>query len=569
MSSQHTKVVSFALRVPKIAIAIAVAAAATTLVKIDDSDIWWHLATGRWIWEHHAVPQVDLFAYTSKGPLAYTEPLAQLYFYSAFAMDGAAGVVLCTALLTLVLALLVFTLVRTAHPTTLSALATSLVLAALHFRLGPKADMFTFLGFAALLVLLARARDARSFAPIVVLLALWANLHRGGTIALPILAIFTASWARERRWPLARACAAVLVLGAGALCLSPAGLGYIASAFDLTTRTMYREVLPEWRAIYARFFWADDPFFTLLLTTWLGGTLVRRKLDAQTATAVATLALAFTTVRFVPLAAIAMAPGVAEALVWVGARLEGLVRPALRAFVGSAASLGLLGACFVIETPRSSIGLGPKWWALPVDAAAFLKENPPPGRMFNAFDFGGYLAFALAPDQKVFIDGRNDTVYTRAFFADYVRADRDPAALFALLDHWDVTYAVVECSTLACSDMRALQSDPRWVPVYFDDVAVILVKVLPTTEPYLARHAYSTLRPIQALPRLLQLDRDPMAALVERDVLKNVREAPRSMRAQYMAAVVHAFHGRSEEYAAARAAFVSLAAARDSDLAPP
>ena len=61
-------------------------------------------------------------------------------------------------------------------------------------------------------------------------------------------------------------------------------------------------------------------------------------------------------------------------------------------------------------------------------AAAFLRENPPPGKMWNAFNYGGYLLYALSPQhKKVFIDGRNDTVYPEAFFAETARADRDPA----------------------------------------------------------------------------------------------------------------------------------------------
>ncbi len=30
-------------------------------------DLWWHLATGEWVWRHHAVPMTDPFSFTAAG----------------------------------------------------------------------------------------------------------------------------------------------------------------------------------------------------------------------------------------------------------------------------------------------------------------------------------------------------------------------------------------------------------------------------------------------------------------------------------------------------------------------
>ena len=39
---------------------------------VADSDAWWHLRTGQYIWENHALPVPDPFAYTtSMGSPAY------------------------------------------------------------------------------------------------------------------------------------------------------------------------------------------------------------------------------------------------------------------------------------------------------------------------------------------------------------------------------------------------------------------------------------------------------------------------------------------------------------------
>src|SRR3989442_8981210 len=46
---------------PALAVALA---AAFALRRLDNTDTWWHLAAGRWIAEHHAVPRTDTFSYT-------------------------------------------------------------------------------------------------------------------------------------------------------------------------------------------------------------------------------------------------------------------------------------------------------------------------------------------------------------------------------------------------------------------------------------------------------------------------------------------------------------------------
>ena len=44
--------------------AVALAGLAIGLHKLDDFDTWWHLAAGRWIATHHAVPVTDTLSHT-------------------------------------------------------------------------------------------------------------------------------------------------------------------------------------------------------------------------------------------------------------------------------------------------------------------------------------------------------------------------------------------------------------------------------------------------------------------------------------------------------------------------
>src|SRR5580692_13164837 len=76
-----------------------------------DSDFWWHLKTGQYIVENHALPVPDPFAFTTSGAgEAYTgeaitrhfnlthEWLAQVLFFLVWRAAGFGGVVLFRAL---------------------------------------------------------------------------------------------------------------------------------------------------------------------------------------------------------------------------------------------------------------------------------------------------------------------------------------------------------------------------------------------------------------------------------------------------------------------------------------
>jgi hypothetical protein len=83
---------------------------------ISDSDLFWHLKTGEWIYEHQSLPSSDPFAYTTPDPpsrvvrfILTSYWLSQLGFHAAFSAGGMKGIVLLRAGL---LASLAFVLLR-------------------------------------------------------------------------------------------------------------------------------------------------------------------------------------------------------------------------------------------------------------------------------------------------------------------------------------------------------------------------------------------------------------------------------------------------------------------------
>ena len=48
-------------------LAALIVVAAFALRRLDDFDTWWHLASGRWIAQHHAVPYTDVLSFTARN----------------------------------------------------------------------------------------------------------------------------------------------------------------------------------------------------------------------------------------------------------------------------------------------------------------------------------------------------------------------------------------------------------------------------------------------------------------------------------------------------------------------
>src|SRR5436189_163784 len=76
---------------------VAAALALHSLVHLWDPDVWWHLATGRFIVEHHTLPVTDPFSFTMSGaPWRAVDWLAELILYGAWRVGGATGLGLLT-----------------------------------------------------------------------------------------------------------------------------------------------------------------------------------------------------------------------------------------------------------------------------------------------------------------------------------------------------------------------------------------------------------------------------------------------------------------------------------------
>jgi hypothetical protein len=230
-----------------------------------------------------------------------------------------------------------------------------------------------------------------------------------------------------------------------------------------------------------------------------------------------------------------------------------------------ALGLAIMGFVYLASYPPSVRGTGAAEWLLPVEVAGFLKRHPPPGKMWNPLNLGGYLLYALAPEKKVFVDGRADQVYPRRLFRQSIRAGADPDAFWPQVLAHDVGFAVVEYRGEQVLS-RSVLRHPNWTLVYWGDHTCVLVRGKPENRAYRQAMGYRQLRVPDATERLMNPGVDPHADQLAADVLENLKRAPSSIRAHMLVALMYLGRGDREAFARKKRTVEVMALSRDQEV---
>lgn len=79
----------------------------------------------------------------------------------------------------------------------------------------------------------------------------------------------------------------------------------------------------------------------------------------------------------------------------------------------------------------------------PKDVTDYMIDNGIAGRIFNEYEHGGYLIYRLAPDSRVYIDGRTNILYPVRHAARRLEARRGPDVLAREIEKYDIDLALL------------------------------------------------------------------------------------------------------------------------------
>lgn len=446
---------------------------------IPSADMWWHLSTGRYVVQNHAVPHSEPFSSTIAGkPWTAHEWLSGVVFYLAYLLLGSAGPLLLTACV-LTLAFW-FSYQRSGGPLPVRVLALALGVWAMTPIFSVRPQIFSYL-FAALFLLVLTRYFERGFTKLLVLLPLftifWVNFHGGYVVGLTIICLFAAGavadwiggrsdWATAKRRvaSLVMACAACLIV----VPLNPNGLAlYVYPVVTLRAWSAQTDIL-EWQSpnFHLAIF---RPFAALLLVSVATLALSpKRPKPSQVLLLIFFTLSALYGMRNLPFFVLVAFPLLAEYAFLPSWKLPAL-QTGLRKILQAAAVAVFAVVSAKVATGHLGEELDREQYRFPARAASFLDAQKLPAPLFNSYDFGGYLIWRLYPCYRVYIDGRTD-LYGRPFFDDFlaiyqVSADPRPA-----LNRDGIRTVLVEPESRLASFLRT-QSD--WKRVYEDPTAII------------------------------------------------------------------------------------------------
>ena len=456
-----------------------------------DTDTWWHIRSGEYTLTQGMIT-TDPFSFTKLGtPWINHSWGSQIIIDLAWKVAGSFGLSIFVAAFATAGMYFIYKMCEGNAYMRAFALILGAATAAVFWS--PRPQMISFFLSTVVLYLLYLYRrkpieqrvDKLWMLPII--MGVWGNLHAGfsigfifmgGVIAGEILGRLFNPQGEYLSWKAIRKLIIIALISAAALVINPYGLQMLLVPFQTVSIGALRAYIQEWNSpnFQGRETW---PFIALLLgvlgaagaskrrISWtdfvlVSGTAFMSLLAGRN---IAVFAVAATPVLTYHLDSILMERGWALKSVQRVSPRQGRLNAVLVTVI---VLVALLKVLLVLE-PKS-VAADMRAY-LPVGAVEYLQAQPLTGHIFNSYNWGGYLMFAL-PDTPVFVDGRTD-LYGDAFLTNYLQTAIGGEGWRDTFAQYDIQTVVVERdSGLA----RQLRGEAGWKEVYSDDMAAIFEK---------------------------------------------------------------------------------------------
>ena len=458
-----------------------------------DSDTWWHLRAGSWMVEERRILDHDPFSLPRNGePWVDHSWLAEIALALTHRAFGLPGLNLLTGLTVL----LAFAFLW--HAMEGVALLRGFVLllaastSAIYWSARPQIFSFALSAIFLWVLETARLRNRGRLWALPFLMLLWANLHAGFALGFLLLLSYIVGALVEALLHRAQGAdfsviqghltwiAALVFVGfacALATVVNPFGLRTLLLPLQTVSVGALRAYIEEWQSpdFHAL---QSQPFLWLLFST--SGALAAAR-GAKRATEFVQVFgfayLGFVAARNVAMFALVAAPILArhgqsiltQALARrspgppLPERMTRMLNVLILALVSLLSLVKVAGPLSTEENERIIRE------QVPVQAAAFLREEGPPGPLFNSYNWGGYVLWSLYPKYRSFVDGRTD-LFGDEILGEYLLAWRAGEGWERVLERWGIRLVLLEVDAPLATALRL----SGWQELYRDPMAVVL-----------------------------------------------------------------------------------------------
>jgi|GEM_PF-3274054 len=488
-----------------------------TYKPIGDPDLWWHLAHGRYMMEYDTILKKDVFSHTLLGtPFINYEWLVQILYYKAVQLFGFKGFFTFVYILCLGSLFFLWLSLRVVGARGGSALLLFWVgFKIIYYRFDARADLLTLLLLPLFVWLIFLARERPMWAqwkiPLTLffLMVLWANMHGGFVYGLGFLFLIMigARWSRQPAFWV-RFLERSSVMALLATLINPFG----PKLYQLILEVIFilklnKQYLGEWASpsldlfpYYWMLFFLVGVLLCISVMRFsqvgkLWGALILAFLVWSSGSARATPLLAFTALPF----CIAVFKQVFKMNKKVFKEPnKDILKWVLCLFLFVANGIDLMK-----PIPSSYV----QWHRLPVGSCEFIKKNNVQGTMFNTLGYGGYIAWALGPDIKHFMDGR--LIFFPLFMEFENLANKESSTIegwrsyfqkyrvdMAITPHGNSVLGLTKEGTfqyVAITDVMFPREE--WALLYWDDASLVHVKREEKFKDAIKKYEYKALNP--------------------------------------------------------------------------
>ena len=462
---------------------LAMLSALTVRSRFNDLDMWWQLKTGEFIWTTHSIPTSDIFSYTANHQTWVPhEWLAQVLIYGAYRWGGYSGLMIWLCFFSVALVVTGYVLCYLYSGNSKTAFLGALLVwffSTTILAIRPQLIGYLLMTVELLLVYLGSTRNPKWFFGLPPLFALWVNCHGSFLFGILILALFLFCSTLEfrmgllvsSRWDVGRrrTLTLALFLSAAALFLNPVGLSQVFYPLNtMVHQPINLSQISEWQPLSI-----SDPrgfgLLGILGCIFLFLIIRRSELSLSELLMLAISAvLALEHQRLAVIFGIVAGPIVSRlfAASWDGYDVE-----QDHPFPNGA----LIVLAFLIifwQFPGRQDLAKQVDRGNPVKAVQFIKDSHLSGHMLNAYDYGGYLIWAL-PEHPDFIDGRADIFEWSGVLDEFGRwatLQTDPNIL---LNKYKVDFCLLERQSAIAHVLPLMRN---WKLVYSDGESVVFVR---------------------------------------------------------------------------------------------
>ena len=531
-----------------------------SLVCLVDTDAFTHLSLGREIFHFRGFPEKELFNYPSlENSFSNSEWLFGLVFYIAYLLLDITGVILLKAgIITLTFYILLKDSLLSQKNLFVSINILFLTALFMRYRFVERPDIILMLFLAfniySLNTFVQEGKPYLYFLPIVQ--GLWANIHPSVSLmAIPFIAFIAGGFFQRLIQgrlgyqylftPSYRQIAIMAVVFAASIfasLINPYTSSQLTAPAGLITSSWWMDEVfelepPTWDTWKSPFIFSGVILVSFLLL------MIRKKISLiHLIMVLPSIYIGLSGLRFMFLIGIVGGPIIARNIntavtveFWNSLREAKIYKPLV---VGSLAGILLITILTIsgkgpFNLPDKVFGLSTDYEQLPEGGLKYLDERGINGRLFNTFQWGGYITWRDHPKRMTFVDGRG--AISSDLLESLGKARFQPNVLNNLSERYGFEVVLLHYNPIVSKALQSKNPDvdlglfaaPKdWALVYWDDISMVYLRRTSSLKNIVDKDAYHYVRPANGYPYLAwQISNGPeYQAGIVKELKRNLSE---------------------------------------------